>query len=78
MPKCYFMKEGNLIEVKRFEFAVRIVLLYKHLIESMREFVLSKQVLISGTSIGAKGNTRNRILAKAYERIRFSYLGCVQ
>ena len=67
-----------MIKVKRFEFAVRIVLLYKHLIESMREFVLSKQVLISGTSIGAKGNTRNRILAKAYERIRFSYLGCVQ
>lgn len=78
MPKCYFIKEGNLIKVKRFEFAVRIVLLYKHLIESMREFVLSKQVLISGTSIGAKGNTRNRILAKAYERIRFSNLGCVQ
>lgn len=78
MPKCYFIKEGNLIKVKRFEFAIRIVLLYKHLIESMREFVLSKQVLISGTSIGAKGNTRNRILAKAYERIRFSYLGCVQ
>ena len=78
MPKCYFIKEGNLIKVNRFEFAVRIVLLYKHLIESMREFVLSKQVLISGTSIGAKGNTRNRILAKAYERIRFSYLGCVQ
>lgn len=50
------MKEGNLIEVKSFEFAVRIVRLYKYLIESMREFVLSKQVLISGTSIGAKVN----------------------
>ena len=47
------MKEGNLIEVKSFEFAVRIVRLYKYLIESMREFVLSKQVLRSGTSIGA-------------------------
>lgn len=49
------MKEGNLIEVKSFG-AVRIVRLYKYLIESKREFVLSKQVLISGTSIGAKVN----------------------
>ncbi|MBK6624141.1 MAG: four helix bundle protein [Chitinophagaceae bacterium] len=76
------MKEGNLIEVKSFEFAVRIVRLYKYLIESMREFVLSKQVLRSGTSIGAKGNTRNRILAKETYWLRlmkeFSYLGCVQ
>ena len=56
MPKCYFIKEGNLIKVKRFEFAVRIVRLYKYLIESKREFVLSKQVLRSGTSIGAKVN----------------------
>ncbi len=47
------MKSDNPIERKSFEFAVRIVRLSKHLMETKREFVLSKQVLRSGTSIGA-------------------------
>jgi four helix bundle protein len=34
-------------------FAIRIVNLYKHLCDSKKEFVLSKQILRSGTSIGA-------------------------
>ena len=34
-------------------FSVRIVRLYKHLTETKNEFVLSKQILRSGTSIGA-------------------------
>lgn len=46
------MKE-NIIQDKSFDFAVRIVNLYKYLTETKREFVLSKQVLRSGTSIGA-------------------------
>ena len=41
------------IEVKSFEFAVRIVNLYKYLREDKREFILSKQIMRSGTSIGA-------------------------
>ena len=44
---------ANIIEQKSFEFAVRIVNLYKHLSETKKEFVLSKQLLRSGTSIGA-------------------------
>ena len=47
------MKEKNIIQEKSFAFAVRIVNLYKYLCEEKREFVLSKQVLRSGTSIGA-------------------------
>ena len=43
----------NIIETKSFDFAVRIVNLYKHLCEERREFILSKQLLRSGTSIGA-------------------------
>ena len=43
----------NIIETKSFDFAVRIVNLYKHLCEEKREFILSKQLLRSGTSIGA-------------------------
>ena len=34
-------------------FAIRIIKLYQHLTEEKKEFVLSKQVLRSGTSIGA-------------------------
>lgn len=47
------MKTGNVVQDKSFAFAVRIVNLYKYLVEQKKEFVLSKQLLRSGTSIGA-------------------------
>ena len=47
------MKQHNIIQEKSFAFAVRIVNLYKYLCEEKKEFVLSKQILRSGTSIGA-------------------------
>ena len=47
------MKQNNIIQEKSFAFAIRIVNLYKYLCEEKKEFVLSKQVLRSGTSIGA-------------------------
>ncbi len=43
----------SIIENKSFDFAVRIVNLYKYLNAEKSEFVLSKQLLRSGTSIGA-------------------------
>ena len=43
----------NIIENKSFDFAIRIVNLYKHLQSEKNEFVLSKQLLRCGTSIGA-------------------------
>ena len=43
----------NIIAEKSFQFAIRIVKLSQYLRSSKREFVLSKQVLRSGTSIGA-------------------------
>lgn len=43
----------NILKDKSYKFALRIVKLYKHLTEDKKEFVLSKQVLRSGTSIGA-------------------------
>lgn len=46
------MKE-NVIKNKSFDFALRIVRLYQHLNETKREFALSKQLLRSGTAIGA-------------------------
>ena len=46
------MKE-NLIRDKTFTFAIRIVNLYQYLCSSKEEFTLSKQLLRSGTSVGA-------------------------
>lgn len=43
----------NIVKEKSFLFAIRIVKLYKFLCDEKREFVLSKQVLRSGTSVGA-------------------------
>src|SRR5665647_1612637 len=47
------MKQYNLIQEKSFDFAVRIVNVYKFLSFEKKEFVLSKQVVKCGTSIGA-------------------------
>ena len=60
----------NVIENKTFDFAVRIVNLYKHLNSEKNEFVLSKQLLRSGTSIGAnvseaiRGQSKSDFIAK--------------
>ena len=48
------MKERrNILRDKSFAFAVRIYKLYQYLVEKKKEFILSKQILRSGTSIGA-------------------------
>ncbi len=46
-------KKPNIVRDKSFAFAVRVVNLYKHLKNDKREYVLSKQLLRSGTSVGA-------------------------
>ena len=54
------MSMENIIEEKSFEFSVRIVNLYKHLSCDKKEYVLSKQLLRSGTSIGANVSEAQR------------------
>ena len=44
---------SNIVLEKSKDFAIRIVNLYKYLNDDKKEYVLSKQVLRSGTSIGA-------------------------
>lgn len=72
------MKE-NIIQKKSYSYTLRIVSLYKELIENKKEFVLSKQILRSGTSIGSNveeaigGQSRKDFLAKlsiAYKEAR--------
>ena len=53
----------NIIQDLSFNFAVRIVKFYKHLTESKKEYVLSKQILRSGTCIGA--NVKESIHAQS-------------
>ena len=65
------MKE-NLILDKSMDFSVRIVRLYKFLCDEKKEFFMSKQLLRSGTSIGANaheahnGQSKKDFLAKMY------------
>ena len=60
----------NVLKEKSFVFAVRTVKLYKYLIAEQKEFVLSKQILRSGTSIGANieeanaGQSKKDFIAK--------------
>ena len=58
------MKEGPL-QTKSFAFAVRIVNLHKFLCAEKREYVLSKQVLRSGTAIGALVREADQAESKA-------------
>jgi four helix bundle protein len=76
------MKKNNIIQIKSYNFAVRVVKLYKHLSKEKKEFVLSKQLLRSGTSIGANieeaigGQSRKDFFAKltiAYKEARESH-----
>lgn len=55
----------NIIEKKSFDFAIRIVRLYRYLCEKKKEFVLSKQLLRSGTSIGANVAEAQQAQSKA-------------
>ena len=47
------IEKENIIKTKSYKFALRIIKLYKYLCEERNEYVLSKQLLRSGTSIGA-------------------------
>lgn len=47
------MKSENVVQSKSYDFALRIVKVYKYLSQEKKEFVLSKQLLRCGTSIGA-------------------------
>ena len=64
------MKE-NIVKNKSYSFALKVILLYKELVNEKKEYVLSKQLLKSGTSIGANieeadaAQSRRDFIAKA-------------
>ena len=64
----------SIIESKSFDFAIRIVKLYQYLSLDKKEYVLSKQLLRSGTSIGANVSEAQRGQSKPdfYAKIAIS------
>ena len=64
------MKE-NIILTKTYNFALRIIKLHKYLCEEKREFTLSKQILRSGTSIGANSEEAAGSISKKDFRAKF-------
>ncbi len=73
------MKQENIVLDKSFDFAVRVVKLYKHLRYTLEERILSAQVLKSGTSIGAnvrealRGQSRSDFMAKMNIALKEAY-----
>ncbi len=72
------MKE-NIVQQKSYDFALQIIKLYQYIVQEKKEFVLSKQLLKSGTSIGANieesigGQSKKDFLSKisvAYKEAR--------
>ena len=57
--------QENVIEKKSFSFAVRIVKLYRFMTKHEKEYVLSKQLLRCGTSIGANVSEAQRAQSMA-------------
>jgi four helix bundle protein len=55
--------KNNIVRQNSFDLAVRIVNLYKLLTQERKEFVMSKQLLKSGTSVGA--NVREALNAES-------------
>ena len=70
------MKE-NVVREKSYDFALRIVEAYKTLAKDRKEFVLSKQMLGSGTSIGANIEEADASISKAEfsAKISIAYKG---
>ena len=75
------MRNDNVIQEKSYAFALRVVALYRHLISTGNGYVLTRQLLKSGTSIGANieeaigGQSRRDFQAKiaiAYKEARES------
>ena len=64
------MQRENTVKYKSLVFAKRIIRLYKYLCDEKKEFVMSKQLLRSGTSIGANvheavyGQSKSDFIAK--------------
>lgn len=58
-------QKGNAVVAKSREFSIRVLNVYRCLSSERREFVLSKQLLMSGTSVGTNVKEATRAHSKA-------------
>jgi four helix bundle protein len=74
------MTEDNITYKKAYSFAIRIVKAYQYLCEEKKEYVLSKQMLRSGTSIGANVAEANGGISEAdfSSNISIAYKECLE
>jgi four helix bundle protein len=70
----------NNLYIKAYAFGVRIVKAYQHISQEKREFVLSKQLLRCGTSIGANVAEANGAISEAdfSSKISIAYKECLE
>lgn len=74
------VKKGNNLYEKAYKFAIRVVKMYQYLNGKKKEFVLSKQVLKSGTSIGANIAEANGAISRNdfSFKISIAYKECLE
>lgn len=74
------MKDNSITYTKAYNFAIRIVKAYQYLCEEKKEYVLSKQMLRSGTSIGANIAEANGAISDAdfSSKISIAYKECLE
>jgi four helix bundle protein len=72
--------ENNPLQNKSYDFALLIVKLSKHIMTTQKEFVLSKQLLRSGTSVGANIMEANGAISKAdfSAKMSIAYKECLE
>ena len=74
------MNKENLVYDKAYQFALRIVKAYQYLTNEKKEFIISKQLIRSGTSIGANLAEANGAISKAdfSNKISLAYKECLE
>jgi four helix bundle protein len=74
------MQKKNVVYEKAYQFAIRVVKAYQFLSKEKKEFVISKQLLRSGTSIGANIAEANGAISKAdfSNKISIAYKECLE
>ena len=74
------MTKDNITYTKAYDFAIRVVKAYQYLCEEKKEYVLSKQMLRSGTSIGANIAEASGAISEAEfsSKISIAYKECLE
>ena len=74
------MKKNNVVYEKAYQFAIRVVKAYRYLTNQKKEFILSKQLIRSGTSIGANIAEANGAISLAdfSAKMSIAYKECLE